>query len=108
MLFGEGIGPAFLPALIYLGMNAAEGQFITPMLLGRNLTLNPLVVFLSIAFWFWLWGPLGAFLAVPLLIIATATLYHLAPRIVRTDQSPSFGKPAAVAASVDRGSSQAS
>jgi predicted PurR-regulated permease PerM len=41
-----------------------EGQFITPAVLGHRLTLNPLAVLLALAFWAWLWGPLGAFLAV--------------------------------------------
>ena len=48
-----------------------EGQFITPSILGRRFTLNPLTVFLSLVFWTWMWGPVGAFLAVPLLIVGT-------------------------------------
>ncbi len=92
------ITAALVPALLYLAINGLEGQLITPHMLGRNLTLNPLVVFLAIAFWLWLWGPVGAFLAVPLLIIAAATLYHLAPRVVDAEHPPTFGKPAARAA----------
>ena len=45
-----------------------EGHFITPSLVGRQLTLSPLALFLSLAFWTWLWGPLGTFLATPILI----------------------------------------
>jgi predicted PurR-regulated permease PerM len=47
-----------------------EGQFITPTIIGHRHTLNPFLVFLAIAFWAWMWGPLGAFLAVPLVMSA--------------------------------------
>jgi len=56
-----------------------EGQFITPAVLGQRLTLNPLAVLLSLAFWAWLWGPIGAFLAVPLTIMGLVALHHLFP-----------------------------
>ena len=56
------------PAL-FLGITFIEGHFITPTILGKNLTLNPFAIFLSIAFWAWLWGPAGAFVAVPILIV---------------------------------------
>ncbi len=51
-----------------LMLTTLEGQVITPEILGRRLALNPLVVFLSIIFWFWLWGSIGAFMAVPILL----------------------------------------
>lgn len=78
---------AFAPALVYVLLNGLEGQFITPTIVGESLTLNPLVVFISIAFWLWLWGPIGAFLAVPILIIGTMTLYHLVPNVAKTRRS---------------------
>src|SRR6478672_547123 len=56
-----------------------EGHFVTPSIMGRRLTLNPLTVFLSLIFWTWLWGPIGAFLAVPLLIMALVVIDHLFP-----------------------------
>jgi predicted PurR-regulated permease PerM len=64
------IAPVFVVALCTL-----EGHFITPTIVGRRLTLNPLLVFLGLAFWSWLWGPIGAFFAVPL-TIAFLVVYH--------------------------------
>ncbi len=60
-----------IPALMvaaFTGLTVFEGQVITPLVLGRRLALNPLVVFLSVVFWFWLWGVMGALMAVPMLI----------------------------------------
>jgi len=60
------------PPLAYLGLNLIEAQFVTPTVLGRTMTLNPFIVFLTIAFWIWLWGPVGGFVAVPLLLVAAS------------------------------------
>jgi len=57
-----------LPGAAFVGLNLTEGQFVTPMLVGRHMSVNPLLVFLSLVFWLWLWGPLGGFIALPLLI----------------------------------------
>jgi predicted PurR-regulated permease PerM len=70
---------ALVPAAAFVAVATIEGQFITPTVLGRSLTLNPLVVLLALAFWAWLWGPMGAFLAVPLTIVALVVLHHLFP-----------------------------
>jgi predicted PurR-regulated permease PerM len=70
---------ALVAPLIFLGLATLEGHFITPSIMGRRLTLNPLTVFLSLVFWTWLWGPVGAFLAVPLLIVALVVIDHLFP-----------------------------
>lgn len=59
---------ALLPALIYLTLNGMEGQFVTPAAIGRQMRLNPLLVFLSLAFGIWLWGPIGGVVAIPLLL----------------------------------------
>ena len=63
---------AFAPALVFVGINALEGQFVTPGLVGRQLEVSPLLVFLSLVFWLWLWGPIGGIVAIPLLVWAIA------------------------------------
>jgi len=73
------LGYALMPPAAFVALATIEGQFITPTVLGHRLTLNPLVVLLAIAFWAWLWGPIGAFLAVPLTIVILVTMTHLFP-----------------------------
>jgi len=70
---------ALVAPLIFLALATLEGHFITPSIMGQRLTLNPLTVFLALVFWTWLWGPVGAFLAVPLLIVAMVVIGHLFP-----------------------------
>jgi predicted PurR-regulated permease PerM len=72
-------GQALMAPASLIALTTLEGHIITPTILGKRLTLNPLAVFLAIAFWTWLWGPLGAFLAVPLLIVARVIVAHLFP-----------------------------
>ena len=82
-----GVGLVLFPSLshaliapaIFIGLTTAEGQFIMPMIVGRRLTLNPLAIFLMIAFWAWLWGPIGAFLGIPLSIVGLVISNHLFP-----------------------------
>ncbi len=69
---------ALAPAL-FVAIATLEGHFITPSIVGRRLTLSPFLVFLALVFWTWLWGPIGAFLAVPLLIVSIVVLGHLWP-----------------------------
>jgi predicted PurR-regulated permease PerM len=71
------LGHALVAPLAWIGITTLEGQVITPTIVGHRLTLNPFLVFLSVAFWAWMWGPLGALLAVPLLISAFAVTRHL-------------------------------
>jgi predicted PurR-regulated permease PerM len=72
---------ALTPPAMFMGITLIEGQFLTPAIVGRRvLNLHPLAIFLGIAFWAWLWGPVGAFLATPILIIARVALAHLYPR----------------------------
>jgi predicted PurR-regulated permease PerM len=85
VLFGVGLitFPTFQEALIapllFLAFTTLEGHFITPMIMGARLTLAPITVFIALVFWTWLWGPVGAFLAVPLLIVGVVTMQHLYP-----------------------------
>jgi predicted PurR-regulated permease PerM len=60
---------ACLPAALYFVIHLIEGETITPMLLARRFTLNPVLVIISLIFWFWMWGVPGAVLAVPMLAI---------------------------------------
>jgi predicted PurR-regulated permease PerM len=73
------LGYALLPPASFVALTTIEGQIITPTILGHRLTLNPLAVFLAIAFWAWLWGPMGAFLGVPLLIVGMVIVSHVFP-----------------------------
>jgi len=57
-----------LPPALYLLLHLLESNFITPFLLGRRFTLNPVVIFVSLIFWTWLWGVPGALLSVPILV----------------------------------------
>jgi predicted PurR-regulated permease PerM len=67
LLTRDGFGAALLPAGLYLLIHLIEGEFVTPILLARRFTLNPVVVIISLIFWFWMWGVPGAILAVPML-----------------------------------------
>jgi len=66
-----------LPLVALTGLTALEGQFLTPSILGKRLTLNPIAVFLSMLFWGWLWGMAGAFLAVPILVAIRVMARHV-------------------------------
>jgi predicted PurR-regulated permease PerM len=73
------LGYALLPPASFVALTTIEGNILTPTILGHRLTLNPLVVFIAIVFWAWLWGPIGAFLAVPLSIVGLVIAQHLVP-----------------------------
>ncbi len=68
-----------LPAALYLLIVFVESQFITPAIIGRRLEINALAVILSLMFWTWMWGPMGAFLSSPLLIVGLILRDHLRP-----------------------------
>ena len=68
---------ALVAPVLWIVVTTLEGQIITPMIIGHRLTLNPFLVFLSVAFWAWMWGALGAFLAVPLVIAVVVAKKHL-------------------------------
>lgn len=70
-----------IPPAVYLGLNLIESQFVTPRLLGSSMTINPFLIFLSLTFWLWLWGPVGGFIAVPSLLIVSAALRNILPAL---------------------------
>jgi predicted PurR-regulated permease PerM len=57
-----------MPACWYLALHMLESNLVTPILLGRRFTLNPVAIFISLIFWLWLWGIPGALLSVPILV----------------------------------------
>jgi predicted PurR-regulated permease PerM len=65
---------ALLPALSFAGIHVVEANVVTPLLVGRRLTINPLLILVALSFWAWVWGTAGALLAVPLLIIMKTVL----------------------------------
>ena len=80
LLTFDTLWPALIAPLFFMTFTFIEGHFLMPNIVGRQLLLHPLAVFLSLAFWAWLWGPIGAFLATPILIMATVASDHLYPR----------------------------
>jgi predicted PurR-regulated permease PerM len=85
ILFGVGLGTqpsivwAIVPVVVYAAINMTADQIVFPQLVGRALTLNPFVIFVSIAFWLWIWGPMGGFVAVPSLLIIQSIIMHIFP-----------------------------
>jgi predicted PurR-regulated permease PerM len=77
------LGAGLLAPLAFAGLAFLEGHFVTPTIIGRRLSLNALAVFIALAFWTWLWGPMGGFLSSPLLIVALIVKDHM-----RTSDSP--------------------
>jgi predicted PurR-regulated permease PerM len=73
------LGYALIAPIFFAALTTIEGHFVTPNIVGRNLSLSPLIVFLALAFWTWLWGPIGAFLATPILIIGLVVSKHFLP-----------------------------
>jgi predicted PurR-regulated permease PerM len=70
---------ALAPTGVYLILHAVESNVVTPMVLGRRLTLNPLVIFVSLMFWTWLWGISGALLSIPLVMMLKVFCDHFKP-----------------------------
>ncbi len=65
---------ALLPAVTFAAIHLIEANLITPAVVGRRLTINPLLILVALSFWAWVWGTTGALLAVPLLIIIKTVL----------------------------------
>ena len=69
LLMFDSLWTAVLPAALYFAVHLLEGEFVTPMAVAKRFTLNPVLVILSLIFWFWMWGVAGAILAVPMLAV---------------------------------------
>ncbi len=65
------VAPAFV-----IACNIVEGQIVTPLIVGRRLELNAVAIFIAVAFWSWLWGFIGALIAVPLLVVVKVFCDH--------------------------------
>lgn len=74
LLAFDDLAGALWPPGIFLAIHALEANVVTPMVVGRRLTINPLMILLSLSFWGWVWGTVGALLSVPLLIMARVLL----------------------------------
>jgi predicted PurR-regulated permease PerM len=75
----DSLGYALIFPAIYLAFGTLEGSFITPWIMGRSLTLNPVIILLSLTFWGWMWGIVGIILAVPILAAFKIFCAHIKP-----------------------------
>jgi predicted PurR-regulated permease PerM len=75
----DSLGYAMVFPASYLLLAGLEGNFITPMVLGRSLTLNPVVILFALTFWGWMWGISGMILAVPILATFKIFCDHIEP-----------------------------
>lgn len=75
----DSLGYALIFPAVYLVFGTLEGSFITPWVMGRSLTLNPVIILLSLIFWGWMWGIVGVILAVPILAVFKIFCAHIKP-----------------------------
>jgi len=95
---------AVVAPAVYLALHVTESGFVSPLVLGKRLRLNAAAVFTAIAFWGWMWGLIGALIAVPLLVIIKIFGDHLESMRVLAEflsdesaaETPSAPAPAAV------------
>jgi predicted PurR-regulated permease PerM len=73
----DGLGQILAVPATFFILTVLEGQILMPILTGRQLTLNPVAVFLSMLFWGWLWGVVGALIAVPILMVVKVLCDHV-------------------------------
>jgi predicted PurR-regulated permease PerM len=78
----DSLWAAFLPAGLYLLIHLIEGETVTPMLLARRFTINPVLVIISLVFWYWMWGVPGAILSTPMLAITKIISDRIRPLMV--------------------------
>jgi len=79
LLTNDALWQALLPAGLYIVLHLIEGETVTPILLARRFTLNPVLVIISLVFWFWMWGIAGAILSVPMLAITKIICDRIRP-----------------------------
>ena len=79
MLSLDPLWKAFMPMVLYASIHLIEGETLTPMLLARRFTLNPVLVIIALLFWDWMWGVPGAILAVPMLAITKIICDRIRP-----------------------------
>lgn len=79
LLWFDTIGAVLAVGLTYLALTTIEGQLVTPSLLAQRLRMNPVPVFLSVAFWAWMWGFMGMLLAVPMLVALRVIAEQIPP-----------------------------
>lgn len=75
----DSFGYALIFPAVYLAYGTLEGNFVTPWVMGRSLTLNPVIILLSLTFWGWMWGIVGIILAVPILAAFKIFCTHIKP-----------------------------
>lgn len=73
----DDVGDVLLVPLVYFVLETIEGQFVTPFMTGRTLTLNPVMIFISMLLWGWIWGVVGALMAVPILMTLRIFCDHI-------------------------------
>ena len=77
LLAFDTFGEALLPVAAYLGLHLVESYLVTPFALGQRFRLNRVVIFVAFIFFAWLWGVIGALLAVPLLVSLKVICEHV-------------------------------
>ena len=75
----DSLGYALIFPAVYLAFGTLEGSFITPLIMGRSLSLNPVMILISLTFWGWMWGIVGIILAVPILAAFKIFCAHIKP-----------------------------
>ncbi len=77
------------PSLAYFIVHLFEANVITPILVGRQFTVSPFLIFVSFVFWLWLWGPVGAILSTPMLLLATLAIEAIGTyKLLENAQAP--------------------
>jgi predicted PurR-regulated permease PerM len=77
LLTFDTLGEAALVPLVFLGITTLEGQILQPYVIGRSFSVTPVLVFLSLLFWGWMWGIAGMLMAVPILVTFKIVCAHI-------------------------------